>query len=204
MVLEAHLLRLGATAAARADARDRRAVGRLDARVAALRDVWQGSKTRVKVSRKFGEDLESVDWLAEQLGRLGALPKGESVATVLLPIAWARALEPSEVVTLQTFCLTPSERAQRAYWRQVRAYNKAAKGEWPVAVTTLLRITNDYRVMFGHRPLAAVSSAAVEAVVVQSAAIEGGSGSTNEAKCTGQAAVQQLYHSFVAKPKSRC
>lgn len=131
----------------------------IDARVAALRDVWQGSKTRVKVSRKFGEDLESVDWLAEQLGRLGALPKGESVATVLLPIAWARALEPSEVVTLQTFCLTPSERAQRAYWRQVRAYNKAAKGEWPVAVTTLLRITNDYRVMFGHRPLAAVSSA---------------------------------------------
>ena len=131
----------------------------IDRRIAALRKVWQGSKTRVKVTTKFGDDLDRIDWLAEQLARLGALPKGESVASVLQPAAWARALEPGESVTLQTFCLTPSERAQRAYWRQIRAYNEAAKDEWPVAVTTLLRITNDYRVMFGHRPLAAVASA---------------------------------------------
>ncbi|MEC8253655.1 MAG: CAP domain-containing protein [Planctomycetota bacterium] len=131
----------------------------VDARIAALRSVWEGSKTRVKIPKKFGEDLDRVDWLVEQLGRLGELPQGESVATALLPIAWARALEPGETVTLKNFCLTPGERAQRAYWRQIRAYNEAAKGEWPVAVTTLLRITNDYRVMFGHRPLAAVASA---------------------------------------------
>ena len=111
------------------------------------------------MSTKFGDDLDRIDWLAEQLARLGALPKGESIATLLQPVAWARALQPGESVTLQTFCLTPSERAQRAYWRQIRAYNEAAKDEWPVAVTTLLRITNDYREMFGHRPLAAVASA---------------------------------------------
>ena len=55
--------------------------------------------------------------------------------------------------------MTPSERAQRVYWRQIREYNEAAKDDWSVAVTTLLRITNDYREMFGHRPLAAVKSA---------------------------------------------
>lgn len=131
----------------------------VDARVAALRDVWQGSKTRLKVARKFGEQLAALDWLAEQQARLGAMPKGESVATLLHPLAWARALEPGETITLQTFALTPSERAQFETWRRVRAYNEAAKDEWPVAVSTLLRITNDYRVMFGHRPLAAVASA---------------------------------------------
>ncbi|MCK5945123.1 MAG: hypothetical protein KAI24_24250 [Planctomycetes bacterium] len=131
----------------------------VDERVAALRRLWEGSRTRLKVSKKFGEELERVDWLAEQLSRLGALPKGESIATVLQPIAWARALEPDSTVTLQTFALTPSERERFAHWRRIRAYNEAAKDEWPVAVTTLLRITNDYRVMFGHRPLAAVKSA---------------------------------------------
>ena len=131
----------------------------VDARVAALRDVWQSSKTKLKVARKFGDQLAQIDWLAEQQARLGSLPKGESVATVLHPLAWARALEPGETVTLQTFALTPSERAEFETWRRVRAYNEAAKDEWPVAVTTLLRITNDYRVMFGHRPLAAVASA---------------------------------------------
>lgn len=131
----------------------------VDERVAKLRRLWDSSKARLKVSGKFGADLDRVDWLAEQLARLGALPKGESVASVLQPVAWARALEPGTTVTLQTFCRTPDERSQRAYWRQIRAYNEAAKDEWPVAVTTLLRITNDYREMFGHRPLAAVKSA---------------------------------------------
>jgi hypothetical protein len=131
----------------------------VDERVAKLRRLWESSKTRLKVSGRFGADLDRVDWLAEQLARLGGLPKGESVATVLQPIAWARALEPGATITLQTFCLTPGERETRAYWRQIRAYNEAAKDDWPVAVTTLLRITNDYREMFGHRPLAAVKSA---------------------------------------------
>ncbi len=131
----------------------------VDERVAALRGLWQGSSLKVKVSRKFGVDLERLDWMAEQLGRIDAVPDGASAAGLLQPVAWARALEPDATVTLQTFSLTPGERAQHAYWRQIRAYNEAAKGEWPVAVTALLRITNDYREMFGHRPLAAVPSA---------------------------------------------
>ena len=61
------------------------AAARLQATEAALRSVWEGSKTRVKIPKKFGEDLDRVDWLVEQLGRLGELPQGESVATALLP-----------------------------------------------------------------------------------------------------------------------
>ena len=131
----------------------------VDERVASLRRLWEGSSGRFKVSRKFGQDLSRLDWLAEQLGMVDALPEGESIASMLAPVSWARALEPDTTVTLQTFSRTPSERARHMYWRQIRAYNKAAKGEWPVAATALLKITNDYRVMFGHRPLAAVPSA---------------------------------------------
>ena len=128
-------------------------------RVAALRDVWKNTKLKFRVPTQMGADLEQVDWLVTQLAHLGGLPNGESSSSILEPMEWALALEPGVSITLQNFCLTPMEREQRAGWRRVEAYNAAAKSEFSVAVQTLLRITNDYRAMFGHRPLAAVKSA---------------------------------------------
>jgi len=128
-------------------------------RVAALRKVWDGSKAKVRVPKQLGQDLEQLEWLAMQLARLGGLPDGESSASILEPHAWARALEPGTMVTLQNFCLTPLERDTRASWRLIEAYNEAAKDDFSTAVNQLLRITNAYRAMFGHRPLAAVVSA---------------------------------------------
>jgi hypothetical protein len=128
-------------------------------RVAALRDVWKNTKLKFRVPTQMGADLEQVDWLVTQLAQLGGLPDGESSSSILEPMEWALALEPGVPITLQNFCLTPMEREQRAGWRRVEGYNAAAKDEFSVAVQTLLRITNDYRAMFGHRPLAAVKSA---------------------------------------------
>lgn len=128
-------------------------------RVAALRKLWNGSKTKVRVPKQLGGDVEQVEWLVTNLARLDGLPDGESSASMLEPLAWARALEPGATITLHNFCLTPSERAERDGWERVEAYNEAAKGDWSTSVSQLLRITNAYRAMFGHRPLAAVKSA---------------------------------------------
>lgn len=128
-------------------------------RVAALRDIWDKSTVKLNIPKPLGVDLEQLDWLAMQMSRLGYLPEGESVASVLAPLAWARALPPGEVATVRSFCLTPEERQQQEDWRRIDAYNDAVAGEFSVAQRTLLKITNDYRVMFGHRPLAMVKSA---------------------------------------------
>lgn len=128
-------------------------------RVSAVRAIWNSSKLKVRVPKQLGQDLDQLDWLVMHLSRLGGLPDGESSASVLEAMAWARALEPGVTITLRDFCLTPSERGQRAEWRRIEAYNVGVKDEFPVAVQMLLRITNTYRAMFGHRPLAAVKSA---------------------------------------------
>lgn len=128
-------------------------------RVAALREVWEGSRTKLRVPKKLANDLDRLDWLAVQAARLGGFAPGESVAAALAPVAWARALEPGATITLQTYCRTPAERTERERWRLIRAYNKAVGPGFSVAVRSLLKITNDYREMFGHRPLAIVESA---------------------------------------------
>ncbi len=128
-------------------------------RVAALRAIWNKSSLKFSVPKQLSSDLSQSEWLATQLSKLGALPEGESIASVLAPMTWARALQPGEAITVKSFCLTPQERRQRAEWRRVEAFNVATKDEVSVAVRTLLKITNEYRAMFGHRPLAGVKTA---------------------------------------------
>jgi len=127
----------------------------IDRRVAALRDIWENTRLKLRVPDKFVEQVEQLDWHAKWLAQLGQLPAGESVATLLASIEWARALPSGGAVGLQEFCLTSSEKDRRAEWDRVVAYNERLGGELSNAQQALLRITNDYRLMFGHRPLAA-------------------------------------------------
>lgn len=131
----------------------------VNARVSALRAVWKQSTIKLNVPKALAADLQDLDWLATQMSRYGALPDGESIASMLAPMAWAQALEHGEVITVQNFCLTPEERWQRASWRRIEAFNAATQKELSPAARQLLKITNDYRGMFGHRPLAGVKSA---------------------------------------------
>lgn len=131
----------------------------VNARVSALRAIWNQSKVKLNVPKALAVDLQQLDWLATQMSRFGALPDGESITSMLAPMAWAQALEPGEVITVQSFCLTPGERWQRAAWRRIKAFNAATQQELSPAARQLLTITNDYRGMFGHRPLAGVKSA---------------------------------------------
>lgn len=131
----------------------------VNARVSALRAVWNQSTIKLNVPKALAADLQDLNWLATQMSRYGALPDGESIASMLAPMAWAQALEHGEVITVQNFCLTPEERWQRAAWRRIEAFNAATQKELSPAARQLLKITNDYRGMFGHRPLAGVKSA---------------------------------------------
>jgi uncharacterized protein YkwD len=123
----------------------------VDRLVAALRTLWQDDRTRVRVPATVRAEVERIDWLAQALGRIGPFDDAR-----LLALEWARALPAGESVGLQDFCRTAAEREQREQWRRVEAYNALAVRRLSSAVREQLQITNQYRAMFGHRPLAIV------------------------------------------------
>lgn len=131
----------------------------VDERVDGLRRLWQASRTRVRVPKKLGEELEQLDWLANQLSRFGGFPLGRSRSAAMQPVEWARALEIGGTVTLQDFALTVEERDRMRRWRRIDAYNEAIGKQVSGAVRSQLEVTNAYRRMFGHRPVALVLTA---------------------------------------------
>lgn len=123
----------------------------VDARVAALRDVWDGRSPRLRVPRDLGEQRAVVDWLDGRLARLGVRPSaGDRDA-----LEWIQSLPDAGEVTLQNFALSAEERALYDRWDSIRAFNERALAEVPDGARRQFEITNAYRAMFGHRPLAA-------------------------------------------------
>ncbi|MBL8752944.1 MAG: hypothetical protein JNK15_06540 [Planctomycetes bacterium] len=125
----------------------------VDRRVAALRTLWDDDTVRIRVPATLRAELDRIDWLARSLGDLGELDHA-----VLAPIDWARALPAGDSVGLREFCQTSAERAELEEWRRVEAYNTIVGKELSSAQREQLKVTNDYRAMFRHRPLAAVKT----------------------------------------------
>ena len=125
----------------------------VDRRVAALRAIWGDERLRVRVPASLRGDLDRLDWVAKTLGDLGELD-----AKVLADVDWARALPPGDAVGIQEYCLNASERAELEEWRRIEAYNAIVGKQLGAAVREQLEITNRYRAMFRHRPLALVRS----------------------------------------------
>jgi len=61
------------------------------------------------------------------------------------------------------YCRTTAEREELVTWARVEAYNTIVGKQLSAAQRDLLRLTNDYRAMFRHRPLAAVPTLGVAA-----------------------------------------
>jgi len=127
-------------------------------RVEALRVLWDDSTTKVRVPASLRADLDRLDWSARVLAQLGKVDDA-----ALQRIDWARALPSGESVGLQQFCRTAAERAELEEWQRIEAYNGLVTKTATSAQRELLRITNDYRAMFRHRPLAWVPSLGVAA-----------------------------------------
>jgi uncharacterized protein YkwD len=123
----------------------------VDRRVDALRELWQDEHLRIKIPAQLRDDLDRLDWTAATLSDLGALDQG-----VLAEAAWARALPAGDTVTIKNYCRTVAERDELQLWQRIEAYNDKLKTDKAVAVVEfdLLRVTNDYRAMYRHRPLA--------------------------------------------------
>ena len=125
----------------------------VNARVDALRTLWQQEGGRIKVPTTLRADLDRLGWLEGVLQRLG---QSDVVASV--DIGWARALPAGDSVGLQDFCLDVAERQDLEEWRRIEAYNAIVGKQMASAVREQLQITNAYRAMFRHRPLALVPS----------------------------------------------
>jgi hypothetical protein len=126
---------------------------RVQAEVNRLVDVvradWNDERIKVKVPANIADSIERLDWISTVLRDLAELDP-----LALVGVEWARALIPGESVSIRTYCKNFEERATRELWRKIDAYNDAMSEQIPRGDASLLRITNDYRAMFGHRPLA--------------------------------------------------
>ncbi len=123
----------------------------VDRLVDVLRAVWKDDRVKVRVPATLRSDLERLDWAAKVLGQLAPFDTSRLAA-----VEWARALPAGDTVGLQEHCRSAEERDEREQWRRIEAYNTIASKPMASAVREQLRITNDYRAMFGHRPLAIV------------------------------------------------
>ncbi len=121
----------------------------VDARVAAVREIWNDDRYRVKVPASVCDSLSRIDWVADVLREVG-----EYDALSVLSIEWARALPVGEVIGLHNYCSGPAEREQFELWQRIEAYNQSLGKQIEAGEREQLQITNDYRRMFGHRPLA--------------------------------------------------
>jgi uncharacterized protein YkwD len=120
-------------------------------RVDALRVVWNDAKLKLTVPGSVRADLERIDWIAARLADLG---DGDDAA--LARVEWTRALTPGRTIGVQELCLTAVEAAEAEEWRRIERYNEIAGRTLMSAQREQLKVTNAYRAMFRHRPLAIV------------------------------------------------
>lgn len=123
----------------------------VDRRVAAVRVLWHDDKQRVRIPASLQTDLDRLDWVAKVLADLGELDPA-----TLARIDWARALPPGDSVGIADYCRTPAERDEIELWRRIEAYDAVVCKQVSSGARELLKITNGYRAMFRHRPLAIV------------------------------------------------
>lgn len=120
-------------------------------RIAALRAIWRDKRISVRVPRSLRTAITRIDWASDVLKRLGAFDPRR-----VERVAWARAIPPVRSIGIAEFCKTRNERNELLQWQRIEEYNKVVGRELSSSVRELLRITNDYRAMYRHRPLAIV------------------------------------------------
>lgn len=123
----------------------------VERRVDALRTLWQDNRLHVRVPANLRADLDRLDWVARVLAESGELDQQS-----LTQAEWARSLPAGDSIGIQEYCTSAAERAELEEWRHIEAYNAVIGKQVSSAAREQLKITNDYRAMFRHRPLALV------------------------------------------------
>lgn len=121
----------------------------VDRRVAAVRLIWDDERIKLKVPATLRDELDRLDWTARTLRSLGELD-----LAVLGDVVWARALPAGDKVDIRNFCTTPEELEEHRLWERIEAFNRQTAAKVSAGEREQLEITNAYRRMFGHRPVA--------------------------------------------------
>jgi len=119
--------------------------------VDAVRVIWNDEHLRVRIPGSFRGDVERVEWLASKLSALGALDP-----RVMARLEWTRAIPSGDSVGIRDYCVSAEEREELESWRKIEAYNGLMEKQVSSSVREQLEITNGYRAMFRHRPVAVV------------------------------------------------
>ena len=120
----------------------------VDERVAVVRELWK-SKERARVPKALLDDAASLRWIGSVLAEFGAAD-----AAIAERTSWVRCLPDDGNLTLQTFSVDEAEKAKFALWQRIEAFDDAKASLMSDAERQQVRVTNEYRRMFGHRPLA--------------------------------------------------
>ncbi|MEE2886216.1 MAG: CAP domain-containing protein [Planctomycetota bacterium] len=120
----------------------------VDVRVAALRKIWD-DKLLIPVPARLRNEIEFLLWTENQLGMMGEVSDG-----VLSHMDWIHTIPPVENLSLQSFCTSAEEKDAFVHYAKVYALNERLSSELNSGEVAQVRVTNAYRAMFGHRPLA--------------------------------------------------
>jgi uncharacterized protein YkwD len=121
----------------------------VDARVAAVRALWEAEGASKRAPPRLLDELADLDWCVGVLAGFG-----ERLPGVEDEVAWARGLPADAPLELRSFCWDRREAEDRAHWARIEAYNQRRAADLTRAEIAQVEITNGYRRMFGHRPLA--------------------------------------------------
>ncbi len=129
----------------------------VDRRVNYVRQIWIGKHDSVVLPPKFRSTLSDLEWTCAKLrthapGVLESVPESERGP------AWLEGVDPRlPKIELHTFAWNQQERESLARARDIQAWNEERVGG-PSGLSAReaeqLRITNEYRIMFGRTPLA--------------------------------------------------
>lgn len=123
--------------------------GEVDERVAALRAQWSGGPAGKRAPKKLLDELSAFDWLVATLTGFG-----ERVADAEDRVSWARSLPKDAVLDLRSFAWDQAERATLDERDRILDYVRKRSAWMSRAERDIVDMTNEYRVLYGHRPLA--------------------------------------------------
>jgi len=121
----------------------------VDARVGAVREIWEKCPLRFSIPEVIAADLERLRWVSEVLDGFG-----ERSAGLLARARWVLALPDERTLDLQSFCRDPGEVAARRLALRIAKLNDKRVLSLNPAEREELELTNSYRIMMGRAPLA--------------------------------------------------
>ena len=120
----------------------------VDIRVAAVRKIWD-DKVRIPVPALLSQKIELLLWTENLLGMMGEVSDG-----VLSHMDWIHTIPPVADISVRNFCTTAEEKDDFVHYAKIHALNERLAPELNSGERGMVEVTNAYRVMFGHRPLA--------------------------------------------------